>query len=345
MNRRTFLHSTATSMAALSLGNTMKTQAEELKPKRVVMTVNGPVSPETLGLMLPHEHVLVDFIGAEKVSPSRYDADKVFELILPRLKCLYELGIRSMAECTPAYIGRDVKLLQRLSDASGLHLLTNTGYYAAHGEIFIPPHARTDTVDQLAARWIEEWEKGIEGTGIRPGFIKIGMDKSPLSPMDEKLVRAAARTHLKTGLTIASHTTAGQAALQELAILKEEGAAGQAFIWVHANVEKDRALHLKAAEQGAWVEFDKLAPDTVNEHVELVKEMSAHGWLEQTLVSHDYVGYMVGQPDGGPLGAYDTLFTYFLPKLREAGFSGAELEMLTVTNPAKVFTVGVRRGV
>lgn len=343
MNRRLFLQSMAASMAALTLGNTMRTQAGENKTERIVMTVNGPVSPSALGIMLPHEHVVVDFIGADQVSPARYNADKVFDLFLPRLKRLHELGVRSLVECTPAYIGREVKLLQRLSTASGIHLLTNTGYYAAAGEKFLPPHVYTETVDQLAVRWIGEWEKGIEGTEIRPGFIKIGVDKSPLSPIDEKLVRAAARAHLKTGLTIASHTTAGQAALQEIVILKEEKVSGQAFIWVHANVEQDRTLHLKAAEQGAWVEFDKLAPDSVEDHAELVKEMHSHGYLGQTLVSHDHVGYMVGLPEGGPLGAYDTLFTEFLPKLKGMGFSDSEVEMLTVKNPAKAFTVGVRR--
>lgn len=342
MNRRKFVHSTATGIATLALGGATMTQAQETKSGPVVMTVNGPVSPGSLGMMLPHEHVLVDFIGADKVSPSRYNPDKIFELALPLLKHLYELGVRSMAECTPAYIGRDVKLLQRLSNASGIHLLTNTGYYAAHGEIFIPPHARNDTVDQLAARWISEWENGIEETGVRPGFIKIGIDRSPLSPMDEKLVHAAALTHLQTGLTIASHTRTGQAALQQIAILKEKGVAGGAFIWVHANVEKDRTLHLKAAEQGAWVEFDKLAPDSVEEHVELVKAIRAQERLSQTLVSHDSVWYMVGEPNGGAAEGYDTLFTQFLPKLREAGFTDTEVEMLTVTNPGKAFTVGVR---
>ena len=32
-----------------------------------------------------HEHVLVDFIGADEVSPSRYDADAVFSTVLPHL--------------------------------------------------------------------------------------------------------------------------------------------------------------------------------------------------------------------------------------------------------------------
>lgn len=84
MNRRLFLQSMAASMAALTLGNTMRTQAGENKTERIVMTVNGPVSPSALGIMLPHEHVVVDFIGADQVSPARYNADKVFDRSPPR---------------------------------------------------------------------------------------------------------------------------------------------------------------------------------------------------------------------------------------------------------------------
>ena len=76
----------------------------------VVQTVNGPVAPETLGVTLAHEHVLVDFIGADRVSPSRYDRDAAFRKALPHLERIHALGCRTLVECTPAYIGRDVVL-------------------------------------------------------------------------------------------------------------------------------------------------------------------------------------------------------------------------------------------
>ena len=55
-------------------------------------------------------------------------------------------------------------------------MITNTGYYGAAGDKYVPQHAYEETVDQLADRWTGEWEDGIEGTGIRPGFIKGGVD-------------------------------------------------------------------------------------------------------------------------------------------------------------------------
>src|SRR6185295_18100656 len=103
-------------------------------------------------------------------------------------------------------IGRDPVLLKRLAIATDLHLLTNTGLYGAGQNKFLPDFARTRSADELARMWLNEWRHGIEDTGIRPGFIKIGVDEGPLSNLHRELIRAAARTHLDSGLTIAVHT-------------------------------------------------------------------------------------------------------------------------------------------
>src|SRR3954468_1253178 len=118
------------------------------------------------------------------------------------------------------------------------------------------------------SRWRGEGKGGSEGTGIRPGFIKLGADAGPLPEVHRKLVRAAARTHLASGLTIAAHSGDGVAALEALDILRKEGLDGPAFIWVHANAEADKRLHARAAEAGAWVEFDGIGPKEVGRHVD-----------------------------------------------------------------------------
>ncbi len=95
--------------------------------RRAIETVTGPIDAAELGVTLMHEHVLVDFIGASEVSRSRYDADAVVATVLPYLRQVRALGCQTIVECTPAYLGRDVQLLQRLSEASGVRILSNTG--------------------------------------------------------------------------------------------------------------------------------------------------------------------------------------------------------------------------
>jgi phosphotriesterase-related protein len=307
-----------------------------------VVTVKGPVPARDLGVTLMHEHVLVDFVGADRVSRDRYRADDVVRAALPALREARNRGVETLVECTPAYLARDVALLGRLSDETGLRIVTNTGYYGAAEDKFVPAHAYRETADDLAARWTAETREGIEGTGIRPGFQKIGVDKGPLSAIDRKLIEAAARCHLKTGLTISVHTGDGPAALDILATLGKEGVSPSAYVWIHAQNERDRAKHVEAAEDGAWVEFDGLGPETLAAHVEAVTDMIGRGHLGRLLVSHDAGWYHVGEPRGGEYRGYTFLFDAFLPALRKGGIGEPQIRQLLVENPARALTVAVR---
>ena len=305
-----------------------------------VQTVTGEVPAGRLGVTLMHEHVLVDFAGADRVHPGRYDAEEAFRVALPYLTKVRSLGCETLVECTPAYLGRDVRLLKRLSEASGLAILTNTGYYGAAGDKHLPAHAFSESADQLAARWIAEWEHGIEGSGIRPAFLKIGVDQAPLSDVDAKLVRAAAITWRATRLPIASHTGTGAAALAQLELLDRAQVPAQAFIWVHAHSERDGSYHVRAARSGAWVEFDGVAEDSLPRHIELVQHLARQGLLGRVLVSHDAGWYHVGEPGGGTFRGYETLFTSFLPALSRAALTAEQLRQLTVENPQAALTQG-----
>ena len=300
-------------------------------------TVAGSIAADALGITLAHEHVLVDFIGADRVSPARYDRDAAFAKALPHLERIYDLGCRTLVDCTPAYIGRDPELLRRLSRASKLHILTNTGYYGAANDKFLPPHAFTESADQVAARWIREAREGIESSGIKPAFMKIGVDAGPLSGVDATLVRAAARTHRATGLPIYSHTGDGVAAMAQVAVLEDERVPLGAFVWVHAQNESDPAVHARVGRRGAWVSFDGVGVQSLDRHLGCVLAMREAGLLGRVLVSHDAGWYHVGEPDGGTYRPHDVIFTTFLPALRDRGLTPAEISQLIVENPRRVF--------
>jgi phosphotriesterase-related protein len=271
-----------------------------------------------------------------------YECDEVFHLVLPHLEEIRDLGVRTLMDTTPKYLGRDVRLLRRLSEASGLHIITNTGYYGALNDHHLPEHAFSETAEEIARRWIQEWTDGIDDTGIRPGMMKIGVDAGTLSEMDAKLVRAAAITHLQTGLTIAAHGGSAVAAFGELEVLEEEGVHPSAWIWVHAQAEEDIARHVEAARLGAWVEFDGISPESVNRHVDLVDNMRRHNLLDRTLISQDAGRYTAGEPGGGTFRRYSTLLTEFIPALRHAGLEDGEIDHLVTKNPAEAFRIRER---
>ena len=306
-----------------------------------LMTVAGPIEADSVGMVLSHEHVLVDFIGADQAGPHRYDSSKVFETVRPHLARAHELGARLFVDCTPAFLGRDPRLLQRLGESTGLYILSNTGLYGARNGKFLPPYVANESAEQLAARWIAEARDGIEGTGIRPGFVKCGVNtNAELSSIDRKLVEAAALTHRATGLPIAVHTGAGPG-LSQIELLKAHGVAPAAWIWVHAQSARDADI-LAAAKQGAWVSFDDLRPETMKRHLELCRLLRDQKQLAQVLLSHDAGWYDPSKPEGGPFRDYQVLFTHFLPALKEAGFTEAERQQLVTENPVRAFSVGRR---
>jgi len=334
MKRRTFLKLATVGLGAATPGPVTSVP----RASGQVNTVLGPIDAHRLGHTLMHEHVMVDFIGADRIAPGRHDADEVFRTALPYLTELKAAGCETLIECTPAYLGRDPGLLRRFSESSGLHIITNTGLYGAAEDKYVPRFAYAETAQQLSARWVREFRDGIPPTGIRPGFIKIGVDNGPLSQIDGKLVDAAALTHLKSGLIIASHTTDGTAAMAEIERLQRHGVNPSAFIWVHAQTEKDTHFHDRAAEAGAWLEFDGISPDSVQQHIELIRRMKTAERLRQVLISQDAGWYHVGESGGGTFRPYAFLFTQFLPALRGAGVSEAAIQTLLVDNPRRALT-------
>ena len=308
-----------------------------------IMTVQGPISVSEIGKSLIHEHILVDFIGADSTGYHRWNRAEVIKMVLPYLQEIRNSGCSTLIDCTPAYLGRDPLLLKMLSDSSGLNILTNTGYYGALNNKYLPSHTFRETAEQIAARWIREWQDGIDGTGIKPGFIKTGVNPGMLSDLHKKLIKAAAITHLKTGLTIASHTGPALPAFEELEILASEGVAASAFIWVHAQSESDHSTHVMAATKGAWISLDGLSDDNAEEYVGMINNLKENGLLHRVLVSHDAGWYKPGEPGGGNYRGYTALFNKLIPALRNAGYTEKELTQLIVHNPANAFEVRIRK--
>jgi phosphotriesterase-related protein len=268
--------------------------------------------------ILVHEHVLVDFAGAAvtAVQPRRYDPEDVVRAALPKLRELRALGCLRLLECTPNYLGRDPRLLRRLAKAADLEIWTNTGLYGARDFLFLPDYAKTETSEQLARRWIAEARTGVDGERVR--FIKIGVNRGPLHPLDRKLVEAAILTSKKTGLTIAVHTGDGPAALEQLAMVQASGLPLNKWVWVHAQNEKDHGVHERVARAGGWVEFDGVSPGGADWHAGAVKHMAERGLLGRVLISQDSGWYRVGEPGGGQFNGYTYLLTDFTARLDPA---------------------------
>jgi phosphotriesterase-related protein len=150
--------------------------------------------------------------------------------------------------------------------------------------------------------------------------------------LDRKIVHAAALAVNETGLTVASHTGDGPAAIEQLEIFTSLGAKAGKFVWVHAQNEKDHVIHQRFAAAGGWVEFDGIGPHSMDWHAERVNFMSGLDLLGRTMISQDAGWYHVGEPGGGDYRGYTLIYTDFLSR-----FDAAVRKQLMVDNPRKAF--------
>lgn len=313
---------------------------QPLRPAKII-SVGGELSLSDIGIMLPHEHIMSLFGGEITQSDNAvYDREALFSVVIPYLKRVRKLGCRTIADCTTAYFGRAPEMLREISEATDMNILTNTGYYAAVNDRYVPPHVARASAEDLARLWIKEFQKGIGNSGIRPGFIKIAVDPGPLTQVDAKIVRAAALTHLETGLTIASHTGASvEAVSDQLKILAEEGVDNTAWIWVHAQKVTSPELLVQHARQGVWIELDGIGPEAMERDLRVIVSMRKLGLLGQVLLSHDGNSFRFG---GRPPNPYEALFTHFVPYLEKNDFSRSEIQLLIEQNPVRAFSIRVR---
>ncbi len=307
------------------------------------MTVNGPVRSDKAGTCLTHEHLMVDFSGAKTIDPESWNMDEMVSVIKPYLENVLEYGVLTFFDATPAYLGRSPELLMRLASATGVNLVTNTGYYGADQNKYLPENAFSDTAEQLSERWLQEWKRGVDGSSIKPGFIKIGVDEGPLTDIHKKLVKAAALTHLETGLTIAGHTPGWKAAFEQVELLHKSGVSPEAFVWVHAQQEKDHAKLLEAARKGVWISLDGVRENNVPEYVDRMNYLRSQNMMHKILISHDAGWYTPGEENGGTFIPYTAIFTNLLPALREKGFSLDDIDRIMIRNPADAFAIGVKK--
>jgi len=319
--------------------------------KGKIITVKGEIPTEELGTALIHEHVMVDWIGADSTGSHRWNRSDVVERALPFLEKAKDHGVNTFIECTPAYLGRDPLILKELSERTGMNIVTNTGYYGAVGNRFIPKHAYEDDAEEIARVWIDEFNHGIEGSDVHPGFIKIAVARQDtLSSLHKKLVEAAAITHKETGLPVVSHTGPDGPAFAQMDVLKQKGVSPEAFIWTHAQ-QGTLEGYLKAAGQGAWISLDNVKSKTSNDsqqsgniewYVERLTKLKQEGVLNQVLISHDSGWYSVGEEQGGNYRGYTDIFEHLIPALKENGFTQEDIHLLLVENPQRAYRVKVR---
>ena len=298
-----------------------------------LITTLGPRTAADLGMILPHEHIFVDFRPPEHPQHGKADAADVVALMAPQIERAKAQGVTAIVDCTPVGVGRRADILKAVSVATGMPLLVPTGIYR---EPKVPAWAHAASEAELADWMIGELQGEIERSGVRAAWIKLSAGDEAITDCEAKILRAAARAGKATNAVIGSHTMRGRVAQDQLDILERAGYTAQRFIWIHTQKEADFAWHVEIAQRGAWLEYDAIGDgDAVC--LDFVLRALDAGLKGQLLLSHDRGWYDPAKPGGGEPKPFTHLVAYFLPKLRAAGVDEETIQILTRANPFRAF--------
>jgi phosphotriesterase-related protein len=304
-----------------------------------IYTIKGPVEIDSLGLILPHEHLFTDLRGPRVLDYARDEPSAVVKVVEPYLQEAASAGVTALVECSTVGVGRNIEILQRLAEVTPIQIVPPTGVYR---DEYIPASLRETSEQELADLWKKELTEGIEGSSVRAGFIKLAMSEDGPTELEIRNLKAAAKASQETGAVVASHTIGGKVARKEMDVLEDAGLDLHRFIWVHAQTEPDLSVLMEAVRRGAFVELDSVgAPyQSQPELLELAVELIEAGFAGHLLLSHDAGWYNPARADGLPddgYRGYTALVDKFIPGLLERKVTEEQLHLITAKNPAIAF--------
>jgi predicted metal-dependent phosphotriesterase family hydrolase len=297
-----------------------------------VMTVLGPIDPAELGVVLPHEHILVNAV--------RWDAEiwiDDVDLAIQEVGLFRDLGGGTIVDVTSRGLGRDPMGLMRVSKATGVNILMGSGWYH---EGCYASELWQKTANEIADEIIRDLTDGVDGTEIRAGVIgEVGCRGDFVTPIEERVLRAASRAHHETNRTIITHGDFSPIGLAQLDIFEEEGVDLRRVIVSHCDSCTDPAYHTAVASRGAYVAFDLVRGNSrweIDRHLRWIRHLTDQGFLNQIVISHDVCKLKHLAAYGG--FGYGYLLRTFERELADAGFRPTEREQLFRTNPNRALT-------
>ncbi|MFN8459998.1 MAG: phosphotriesterase-related protein [Anaerolineae bacterium] len=312
-----------------------------------VETTLGPVPLEKLGRINAHDHVIIDG-GLTVMNTPDFRLDSVDKAI-EELGYWQQAGGGAIVDTMPFGCGRNVDKLVAVSQATGVPIIVPTGFQKS--SYYLPDHWQhkydEETITHLLVAEIREGadRNGYEGplverSPVKAAFVKVAGDYQVVKTTTRKLIRAAGQTHQATGAPVLVHTEMGTAAEQLLDLLETAGAPPQRVMLSHIDRNPDFWLHRRLAERGAFLQYDspgriKYQPESVV--ISLMRQMFEAGLGRHLLLGGDTARRSYWKAYGGGPG-FDYLLAVFTPRLREEGFSEAELRLIWEENPVRWLT-------
>jgi phosphotriesterase-related protein len=317
-----------------------------------VNTVLGPIDGSALGSTLMHEHIFVLSPEIEKTA-EEWDEEAERASAVAKLRELKQRGIDTSVDLTVIGLGRYIPRIEAVAAlVPEINIVVATGVYT-YNEVpmffhFQGPGTVLGGPEPMVELFVREIQEGVAETGVRAGILKCATDSPGVTPGVERVLRAVAQAHRRTGVPITTHTPRPPEpwGLHQQRVFKEEGVDLSRVVIGHSGGTLNTDYHLELIENGSYVGFDHFGMSgfTLEDRVDAVVRLCERGYAERIVLSHDAMCFVDWFPRSMKAALKDWRWTYIadevLPVMRERGVSEDAIRRMMVENPRHILEGG-----
>lgn len=300
----------------------------------MINTVKGKISAKELGVTYIHDHLYV----IPNALPKYYDYtfDDIDKSIAEAID-FKNHGGNTIVDLTPINYGRNPIALQKISEGSGINVCFVTGF---HKEEFMPKWIDDLTDDQIYNLLIHEINKGVSSHHLLPAAMKAGTSLNQVTEREKRILTIEGSVQHDTHIPMITHCDKGSMGLEQIKILKSQGADLTHVCLSHVDLQKNVAYIEKICDTGASVSFDHIGRELKNkdyDRVQMLTELVKDGYVDHICLAGDmgrkkyFLSYN-GKP--GLRYILTTLKSLLLPHIGEDNFN-----KMVVDNPRRILSV------
>lgn len=314
-------------------------------------TARGAIDTSALGVTLMHEHVFIMTTEIAQNYPEAWgDEDERVTNAITRMNELKATGVDSIVDLTVIGLGRYIPRIKRIAAATDLNIIVATGVYTYNDVPFYfhyrGPGTDLNGPEIMTDMFVRDIEQGIADTGVRAAILKCATDEPGVTPGVERVLRAVAQAHRRTGVPISTHTHAAtRRGLEQQRIFEEEGVDLSRVVIGHSGDTTDIGYLEELIGNGSYIGMDRFGVDVYlpfEERVNTVARLCERGHADKMVLSHDASCYFDALPEATlpvvlPNWHYLHIHNDVLPALKERGVTDEQISTMLVDNPRKIF--------
>jgi phosphotriesterase-related protein len=314
-------------------------------------TARGAIDTTDLGVTLMHEHVFILSPEITDNYPEVWGDEAKREAdAIARLNELKSRGVDSIVDLTVIGLGRYIPRIARIAAATDINIVVATGVYT-YNDVpmyfhFTGPGGALGDGEPMVDMFVRDIEHGIADTGVKAAILKCATDEPGVTPGVERVLRAVAQAHRRTGVPISTHTHAAtRRGLEQQRIFADEGVDLTRVVIGHSGDTTDLEYLEELIGNGSYIGMDRFGADTFlpfEDRVNTVAAMCERGHAERMVLSHDAACFIDWLPEEMvpvvlPNWHYLHIHSDVIPALKDRGVTDEQLTTMLVDNPRRIF--------